>query len=187
MASAFDLAAFSTTAKAGATGRQGGDHHQPAAAHQHAQGKASVGAWITNGSSATFGSTTLATLGFTTTGPFGSSTLVDGGDNINVAVGPPEPIPVPPNCRCSAQAPPSPSPSADVSAGAPTRAALLPDPGTEPARSQHRRTRPYGWTKGRRASQKATKQGQMCDRQETVHSLIAPGGSSLNYNQYRLF
>lgn len=46
-------------------------------------------------SSATFGSTTLATLGFTTTGPIGTWTLVSGGDTINVVVGPPQPTPVP--------------------------------------------------------------------------------------------
>lgn len=55
-------------------------------------GKGAVGAWITNGSNATFGSTTLD---LTTTGPIGTSTLVDGGDTINVVVGPPEPIPMP--------------------------------------------------------------------------------------------
>lgn len=48
-------------------------------------------------SSATFGSTTLATLGFTTTGLIGSWTLTDGGDTINVVVGPtavPAPLPL---------------------------------------------------------------------------------------------
>ncbi|MEB3200579.1 MAG: hypothetical protein VKK62_08650 [Synechococcaceae cyanobacterium] len=46
-------------------------------------------------SSATFSSTTLATLGFTTTGPIGTWTLTDGGDVIHVVLGPPEPAAVP--------------------------------------------------------------------------------------------
>jgi len=46
-------------------------------------------------SSATFGSTTLATLGFTTTGLIGSWTLTDGGDTINVVVSTSAPTAVP--------------------------------------------------------------------------------------------
>lgn len=46
-------------------------------------------------SSARFDSTTLAALGFTTTGPIGTWTLIDGGDTINVVLGPPQPVPAP--------------------------------------------------------------------------------------------